>query len=111
VAPVRARTSTRPARAIEFANSSLRKLTWHRGAFPNDDALVKLIHLALHNFSKKWTMPIRDWNAALNQFTIRVEGRRSQPQTETPFTQKSVQAPANDHLFPESDPLPCRSIS
>lgn len=61
--------------AIESVNYSLRKLTKHRGAFPTDDALVKLIYLALRNISKKWTMPIRDWKAALNQFTIRFEGR------------------------------------
>lgn len=65
--------------AIESVNFSLRKLTKHRGAFPNDDALIKLIYLALRNISKKWTMPIRDWKAALNQFTIRFEGRLSQP--------------------------------
>jgi len=65
--------------AIESVNFSLRKLTKHRGAFPNDDALTKLLYLALRNISKKWTLPIRDWKAALNQFTIRFEGRLSQP--------------------------------
>lgn len=65
--------------AIESVNFSLRKLTKHRGAFPNDDALIKLIYLALRNISKKWTMPTRDWKAALNQFTIRFEGRLPQP--------------------------------
>jgi putative transposase len=64
--------------AIESVNFSLRKLTKHRGAFPNDDALIKLLYLALRNISKKWTLPIRDWKAALNQFTIRFEGRLSQ---------------------------------
>ena len=59
-------------------NYSLRKLTKHRGAFPTDEALVKLIYLALRNISKKWTMPIRDWKAALNQFTIQFEGRLPQ---------------------------------
>ncbi len=61
--------------AIESVNYSLRKLTKHRGAFPTDEALLKLLYLALRNISKKWTMPIRDWKAALNQFTIRFEGR------------------------------------
>ena len=64
--------------AIESVNYSLRKLTKHRGAFPTDEALVKLIYLALRNISKKWTMPIRDWKAALNQFTIQFEGRLPQ---------------------------------
>ncbi len=37
---------------------------------PRDEALLKLFYLALHNISRKWTMPIRDWKAALNRFTI-----------------------------------------
>lgn len=65
--------------AIESVNYSLRKLTRHRGAFPSDEALVKLLYLALRNISKKWTMPIRDWKAALNQFTIRFEERLPSP--------------------------------
>ncbi len=50
--------------AIESVNMSLRKITKNRGAFPSDDAL--LFYLALQNISQKWTMPIRDWKAALN---------------------------------------------
>ena len=64
--------------AIESVNYSLRKLTKHRGAFPSDEALMKLLYLALRNISKKWTMPIRDWKAALNRFTIQFEGRLPQ---------------------------------
>ena len=64
--------------AIESVNMGLRKLTKHRGAFPSDEALIKLLYLALRNISKKWTMPIRDWKAALNQFTIRYEERLPQ---------------------------------
>jgi putative transposase len=37
------------------------------------DALLKLFYLALANISKKWTMPIRDWKAALTRFTIQFE--------------------------------------
>jgi putative transposase len=54
---------------------SLRKVTKNRGSFPNDDAVVKLFYLALRNIAKKWTMPIRDWKAALNRFTILFEDR------------------------------------
>jgi len=61
--------------AIESVNMSLRKITKNRGSFPNDDALLKLFYLALNNISKKWTMPIRDWKAALNQFTIQFDNR------------------------------------
>lgn len=56
--------------AIESLNYSLRKVLKGRGAFPHDDAIRKLLYLGLRNVSKKWTMPIRDWKAALNQFII-----------------------------------------
>jgi transposase-like protein len=56
--------------AIESLNYSLRKVIKGRGAFPHDDAIKKLLYLGLRNASKKWTMPIRDWKAALNQFII-----------------------------------------
>ncbi|TDK61210.1 transposase [Sapientia aquatica] len=56
--------------SFEFVNMSLRKITKNRGVFPTDEAVLKLFYLALNNISKKWTMPIRDWKAALNRFTI-----------------------------------------
>jgi len=56
--------------AIESLNRSLRKIIKNRGAFPNDDAAIKLLYLALHNAAKKWTMPIREWKGALNRFAI-----------------------------------------
>lgn len=61
--------------AIESVNMSLRKITKNRGSFPSDEALLKLFYLALRNISQKWTMPIRDWKAALNRFTIQFEDR------------------------------------
>ncbi len=64
--------------AIESVNMSLRKITKNRGSFPSDEALLKLFYLALRNISKKWTMPIRDWKAALTRFTISYEDRLPQ---------------------------------
>jgi putative transposase len=61
--------------AIESLNMSLRKVTKNRGSFPNDEAMTKLLYLAMKNISKKWTLPIRDWKSAMNQFTIIFEGR------------------------------------
>ena len=63
--------------AIESVNMSLRKLTKNRGSFPSDEALTKLFYLALRNISQKWTMPIRDWKAALTRFTIEFADRIS----------------------------------
>ena len=61
--------------AIESVNMSLRKVTKNRGSFPNDESMLKLLYLALRNISKKWTIPIRNWKSALNQFTIMFEDR------------------------------------
>ena len=56
--------------AIESLNASLRQVTKTRRSFPNDDAILKLLYLALHQIAKKWTMPIRDWKPAMKQFII-----------------------------------------
>ena len=61
--------------AIESLNRSLRKVSKNRGSFPNDESALKLLYLALRNISKKWTMPIRLWKQALNQFVILFPGR------------------------------------
>jgi putative transposase len=61
--------------AIESLNRSLRKVSKTRGSFPNDESALKLLYLALSNISKKWTMPIRLWKQALNQFVILFPGR------------------------------------
>lgn len=56
--------------AIESLNASLRKVTKNRAAFPDDEAIMKMMYLAIQKASKKWTMPIRNWGLALNQFVI-----------------------------------------
>lgn len=61
--------------AIESLNMTLRKVLRNHRAFPTDESALKVIYLAIHNISKKWTMPIRDWKAALNRFAIEFEGR------------------------------------
>lgn len=61
--------------AIESINMSLRKIIKNRGSFPTDEAALKLIYLALQNIARKWSMPIRDWSAALNRFAILFEDR------------------------------------
>ncbi len=68
--PPAARKVVYTTNAIESLNYSLRKIIKGRGAFPHDDAIRKLLYLGLRNVSKKWTMPIRHWKAALNQFII-----------------------------------------
>ncbi len=61
--------------AIESLNSVIRKATKKRKVFPTDDSARKVIYLAIQAASKKWTMPIRNWKAALNRFIIEFEDR------------------------------------
>jgi putative transposase len=56
--------------SLESVNRQIRKVIKTKGAFPNDEAVLKLAFLALQNAAKKWTMPVRDWKLALNQFHI-----------------------------------------
>ena len=60
---------------IESVNSSIRHITNNRALFPNDEAVSKLLYLALNNASKKWTMPIQNWKQAMQQFAIMFDGR------------------------------------
>jgi putative transposase len=61
--------------AIESINRSLRKVIKTKGSFPTDASIMKIFYLALENISKKWTMPIRCWNSAMNQFAIKFADR------------------------------------
>lgn len=65
--------------AIESINSSFRKVT-KKGAFPNENALFKLLYLRCTELEKKWNNgTIHDWSKVLNQlmvneiFTSRIE--------------------------------------
>lgn len=61
--------------AIESLNSVIRKAIKKRKLFPSDESARKVVYLAILDASKKWTMPIRNWKAALNRFMIEFEDR------------------------------------
>ena len=61
--------------AIESINSQIRKFTRNRKQNPNRKSALKLIYMAIAEASKKWTMPIPHWKAALNHFAIMFEDR------------------------------------
>jgi transposase-like protein len=61
--------------AIESVNSVIRKFTRNRKIYPNQESALKLVYMAIHEASKKWTKPIRHWKQALNHFAIMFEGR------------------------------------
>lgn len=61
--------------AIESLNFSLRKVTRNKSSFPDDDSIYKVMYLAIKNASTRWTMSIKDWALAVNQFAILFDGR------------------------------------
>ena len=61
--------------SIEAVHRQFRKLTKTKGAFPNENSLLKLLYMGIQNASRKWTMPIQNWNLTLSQLSIYFEGR------------------------------------
>jgi len=60
---------------IESVHRQFRTLTKTKGAFPNDNSLLKLLYMGIKNAEKKWTMPIWNWSLTLSQLDIFFEGR------------------------------------
>ena len=56
--------------AIESLNSGCRRLNKQRSVFPSDTALLKALYLAMHEITKKWTMPLRNWGKVLGELEI-----------------------------------------
>lgn len=56
--------------SIENFNRQLRKVTKNRTIFPTDDALFKLLYLAMMDITKKWTGKSWDWGQTLDQKCI-----------------------------------------
>ena len=60
---------------IESVHRQFRKLTKTKGAFPNENSLLKLLYMGIQNATKKWNMPMWNWNLTLSQLAIFFEGR------------------------------------
>jgi len=68
--PIEIRKVIYTTNIVESLNNTLRKSVRNRGHFPTEEALMKVLYLAIKGVSKKWTMPVRDWKLALNRFAI-----------------------------------------
>ncbi len=60
---------------IESVHRQFRSLTKTKGAFPNDNSLLKLLFMGIQKAQKKWTMPIRNWSSTISQLSIEFDGR------------------------------------
>ena len=44
-----------------------------RGAFPTDEAAIKLLYPGLRNIARRWTVPIQNWKQAMRRLMIRFD--------------------------------------
>lgn len=61
--------------AVESLNSVIRKACNRHKLFPNDRAAIKVVYLTVEQAAKNWSMPLQDWNLAINQFMIWFDDR------------------------------------
>ena len=61
--------------AIENFNRQLRKVTKSKTIFPTDDALFKILYLAMCDITEKWTGAGWNWGQTLDQLCIYFDGR------------------------------------
>jgi len=60
---------------IESVHRQFRKLTKTKGAFPNENSLMKLLYMGIQNAREKWTQPVHNWSLTISQLAIFFEGR------------------------------------
>lgn len=61
--------------SVESVNSQLRRVTKNKRVFPNDESVFKILYLTIEYITRKWTMPIQNWNVAMAHFMIKFDGR------------------------------------
>lgn len=61
--------------AVEGLHRQLRKVTKNRSVFPNDEALTKILFLAIQDVMKKWSMPLANWALTISQLAVMYDGR------------------------------------
>lgn len=73
--PQEVRTLIYTTNSIENFNRQLRKVTKNKPVFPTDDALLKMLYLAMIDITKKWTGRRKDWGKIHSQLEIFFDGR------------------------------------
>ena len=61
--------------SIESLNNQLRKVTKNKRVFPSDESVFKTLYLTIDYITRKWSLPIRDWNEAMAHFLIKFDDR------------------------------------
>lgn len=60
---------------VEGFHRQVRKYTKSKGAFVNENALMKLVYCACQKVLEKWTMPMHNWTLIASQLQIFFDGR------------------------------------
>lgn len=55
---------------VEGVNRAIRKFTKTKTLFPNDQAALKSVYLAINQIQSKWTRPIHNWSMLHNEILI-----------------------------------------
>jgi putative transposase len=73
--PPEIRTMIYTTNPIESLHRKIKKVAKNKSSFPNEQALVKLVYLAVEDAARKWTMRHRDWAMIYSQLMIFFEDR------------------------------------
>jgi len=60
---------------IESLHRQIKKAAKNKSSFPNEQALIKLVYLAVEGAARKWTMRHRNWAMIYSQLMIFFEDR------------------------------------
>ena len=55
---------------VEAYHRMVRKFTKAKAIFPTDDSIRKVVYLSVKEITKKWTMPVRDWDLCYSQIMV-----------------------------------------
>jgi hypothetical protein len=88
---------------IEALHSSLRKLRQHRSHPPNDEAVTKILYLALRRLEQKWERTLWNCSAVLGQLAVFFRGRIPALQGLATTRRRGAATPFHGH----SPPGPC----
>lgn len=73
--PPEVRTLIYTTNPIESLHRKIKKVSKNKSIFPNEQALFKLVYLAVEEAAKKWIMRHRDWAVIYSQLMIFFEDR------------------------------------
>ena len=73
--PPEVRTLIYTTNPIESLHRQIKKVSKNKSSFPNEQALIKLVYLAVEGAARKWTMRHRDWAMIYSQLMIFFQDR------------------------------------